>query len=198
LPKEAVFSLHKDEPRFARFSNKTVHILLAAPAPGTPPFEYEAEHRREMTRQLNAHGAMPGTLVLMADVDEIPSAHTVQLLRSCSGWGPRLHLGLRNFLYSFEWELVDISWRAAVEEWGPNSWYGHSKHEGTTYALADSGWHCRCVQFTFTPSAISQDIANSFCFRTIKEFVTKMTGVFLLLILMVICSHMKPRFFSCG
>lgn len=38
------------------------------------------------------------TLVLMSDVDEIPSSNTLALLRTCD-FGSSLHLQLRNFLY---------------------------------------------------------------------------------------------------
>lgn len=53
-------------------------------------------------------------VVLMGDVDEMPRRETVQLLRSCrwegerdgtSTWG-KMHLQLRNYLYSFEWPTV--------------------------------------------------------------------------------------------
>lgn len=70
------------------------------------------------------------TVVLMGDVDEIPRAETVGLLKACvfedgesddwdwgegrmrkgvdPGWG-KIHLQLRQYLYSFEWPTV--SWR---------------------------------------------------------------------------------------
>lgn len=38
------------------------------------------------------------SLVLMSDIDEIPSAHTVELLRVCD-FGSSLHLQMRNYLY---------------------------------------------------------------------------------------------------
>jgi beta-1,4-mannosyl-glycoprotein beta-1,4-N-acetylglucosaminyltransferase len=165
-----------DEPRFARFKHKLVHIVMPPPAPGTPPFTYENDHRRAMTALLSEHAANSTTLVLMADVDELPSPETVRLLTVCEGWGDRLHLLLRNFLYSYEWELVRPSWRAAIEVWGPNAYYGHGmKSEGEVQALANSGWHCRFV----APSR--RHLAwltcpDSFCFRTIEEFSLKMIG----------------------
>lgn len=40
------------------------------------------------------------TLVIMSDLDEIPSLHTVGLLKACE-FGERIHLQLRNFLYRY-------------------------------------------------------------------------------------------------
>lgn len=45
-------------------------------------------------------------LLIMSDVDEIPSKHTINLLRWCDDIPPVLHLQLRNYLYSFDF-LVD-------------------------------------------------------------------------------------------
>jgi beta-1,4-mannosyl-glycoprotein beta-1,4-N-acetylglucosaminyltransferase len=140
-----VFSEHKNETRFARFAHKLVHLVMPAPAPNTPPFTYENAHRHKMTSLLDSHNVHAGDLVVMSDVDEIPSAASLRLLRGCSGWGTRIHLSMRAFLYSFEWELVTPAWRAALQVWGPGEYYGHSPREdGHVTALADAGWHCRC------------------------------------------------------
>lgn len=39
-------------------------------------------------------------LVIMSDVDEIPSRHTISLLQACD-FGHSIHLQLRNFLYRY-------------------------------------------------------------------------------------------------
>ena len=55
-------------------------------------------------------------LVIMSDVDEIPAAHTIRLIKACAF--PRVvHLQLRNYVYSFEWPSGWGSWRAQVHEW---------------------------------------------------------------------------------
>jgi beta-1,4-mannosyl-glycoprotein beta-1,4-N-acetylglucosaminyltransferase len=113
------------------------------------------------------------SLVIMSDIDEIPSRHTIQLLKTCD-FGDSIHLQLRNFLYrcvkllhsqfftayhyfqSFEWFLGLSSWRASAHIWNDNSYYRHSK--STERILADAGWHC------------------SYCFRTIDEYIIKMKG----------------------
>lgn len=103
------------------------------------------------------------TLVIMSDVDEIPSWHTLALLKACD-FGNSIHLLLRNYVYSFEWYLGMSSWRASVHRFilpeSPDgedaTYYQHSL--STTTGLSDSGWHC------------------SYCFRTLSEYAAKMKG----------------------
>lgn len=159
LPKSTYFADNRQ--RFSRFEHKIVYKFL----PGYPlsdgqdAWDVEANTRNVMTVTLREHvkdySSDTTTLVLMSDVDEIPSAHTIALLKACD-FGRSIHLQLRNFMYSFEWYLGPSSWRASVHTFGPTVQYRHSKT--SDYALADSGWHC------------------SFCFRTIAEYVAKMKG----------------------
>ena len=110
--------------------------LLIVHHPGRPlahahedPFVLEREQRATVSqvleREMAARGKTEGdVVVLMGDVDEIPRAETVQLLKSCQWEGPRpaanedvsswgkLHLQLRNYLYSFEWPTVRLAPRA--------------------------------------------------------------------------------------
>jgi beta-1,4-mannosyl-glycoprotein beta-1,4-N-acetylglucosaminyltransferase len=114
------------------------------------------------------------SLVIMSDVDELPAAHTIELLRTCD-FGQSIHLQLRNYVYrcvpflvhcyrlqptsfvcSFEWLVGFTSWRASVHLWGKDTFYRHGQSSDTM--LADAGWHC------------------SYCFRTIPEYITKMKG----------------------
>lgn len=146
--------------------------------PEQSPWDVEAATRDTMTQLLRAHINQPDHaktpfLVVMSDVDEIPSHHTLRLLKACD-FGSKIHLQLRNFMYrfveslrkvtsiiltrsrSFEWYLGPSSWRASVHLWNGLSYYRHSK--STESILADSGWHC------------------SYCFRTLPEYVIKMKG----------------------
>ena len=100
----------------------------------------------------------------MSDIDEIPSRHSIALLAACD-FGQRIHLRMRNYLYSFEWLLgVDASWRASAHAYPLSSdtrereeiQYRHSMV--SEVALSDAGWHC------------------SFCFRTLGEYTAKMLG----------------------
>lgn len=158
-PKQTYFA--QNRARFSKFEEKIIYhfspgFLLKA---GQSAWDVEASTRDSMTTLLRSHfrNLPPETrnLVLMSDVDEIPSSHTVALLKACD-FGQSIHLQLRNFLYSFEWYLGLSSWRASVHVWRPDSYYRHSK--SSNRLLADSGWHC------------------SYCFRTIPEYIVKMQG----------------------
>ncbi|KAH7104904.1 glycosyltransferase family 17 protein [Auriculariales sp. MPI-PUGE-AT-0066] len=116
-PKSQDFSLNSQ--RFARFKHKLVYGSLAGVIPpAAEPFEVEGNHRNEMTKLLRAHIPPSGDqpLVIFSDTDELPSAHTIQLLKSCHFPTP-LHLRMRTYLYSFEWPYGDTSWRAQVHDW---------------------------------------------------------------------------------
>ncbi|KAK0461052.1 glycosyltransferase family 17 protein [Desarmillaria tabescens] len=159
LPKETYFA--NNRARFSKFDKKISYRFL----PGYPlkegqtAWNVEAKTRDTMTAFLRSHMTefAPTTrpLVIMSDVDEIPSSHTLRLLKSCD-FGTSIHLQLRSYVYSFEWFLGFNSWRASVNLWMPSTYYSHRKSGDVM--LADSGWHC------------------SYCFRTIPEYVTKMTG----------------------
>ncbi|KAK7057513.1 glycosyltransferase family 17 protein [Favolaschia claudopus] len=159
LPKETYFADNRK--RFERFDHKISYKLV----PGFPlqpdqsPFEQENHHRVEMTDMLRSYIAQlpPNmqTLVVMSDIDELPAAHTVKLLRTCD-FGQSIHLQLRNYLYSFEWLVGLTSWRASMHVWGMDTYYRHGQSSDTV--LSDAGWHC------------------SYCFRTIPEYATKMKG----------------------
>ncbi|KAJ6576846.1 glycosyltransferase family 17 protein [Mycena sp. CBHHK59/15] len=159
LPKETSFAANRQ--RFKKFEKKVSYRFI----PGYPlqsgqsAFDVERDTRAQMTKLLHAHMTefIPDTqsLVIMADIDEIPSAHTIELLRTCD-FGLSIHLQLRNYLYSFEWYVGLTSWRASVHHWNEDSYYRHSQSGDTI--LADAGWHC------------------SYCFRFISEYITKMRG----------------------
>ncbi|KAJ7496983.1 glycosyltransferase family 17 protein [Mycena latifolia] len=159
LPKETSFALNRS--RFSKFEKKISYRLVPGYPlePGQSAFDQEANTRNQMTKLIRSHMAefLPETesLVIMADVDEMPSASTIELLRTCD-FGQSIHLQMRNFVYSFEWFVGFTSWRASVHRWDQNSFYRHSQSSDTM--LADAGWHC------------------SYCFRTIPEYVTKMKG----------------------
>ncbi|XP_051116451.1 uncharacterized protein LOC127241442 [Andrographis paniculata] len=122
---------------------------------GENPFVEEAYQRLALDYLLKQAGIQDDDLLLMSDVDEIPSRHTINLLRWCDGIPPILHLRLRNYLYSFEFLVDNNSWRASVHVYqGGKTRYAHYRQSDEI--LADAGWHC------------------SFCFRRISEFVFKM------------------------
>ena len=158
IPKNLTFADHAS--RFASFADRIVHSVFHAHvlAPGESPFENEIAQRRHMNDLLQSHydTSKAPPLVIFSDVDEIPAAHTMKLLRACEAPNP-IHLQMREYLYSFEWPAGEVSWRAQVHRFGsPKSGYNHG--QVAEWMLADSGWHC------------------SFCFRYLHEFAAKMTG----------------------
>ncbi|TDL22556.1 glycosyltransferase family 17 protein [Rickenella mellea] len=162
LPKPLYFANARQ--RFAAFEGKIVYTSLPGPssesfktAEDRDPWKWENHQRDTLSQSIrNELRSMPrAPLVLMSDVDEIPSAHTMALLRGCAFQSP-LHLQMREYLYSFEWPRGWLSWRAQVHEWGDRSYYRHSM--AGDVAIADAGWHC------------------SFCFRKLDQMIMKMQG----------------------
>ncbi|KAF7428162.1 hypothetical protein PC9H_007383 [Pleurotus ostreatus] len=160
LPKQTYFA--DNRARFSKFNSKIVYLFLPGYplTPSQSAWDVEAHTRGTMSsllkQQISQFPAQTETLVIMSDVDEIPSRHSISLLKACE-FGRAIHLQLRNYLYSFEWYIGPSSWRASMHRWVPGiTYYRHS--QSTEAILADAGWHC------------------SYCFRTIKEYVVKMTG----------------------
>jgi beta-1,4-mannosyl-glycoprotein beta-1,4-N-acetylglucosaminyltransferase len=159
LPKETYFQNNRQ--RFEKFAKKISYRFIPGPSEHNEAkaWDVERDARMAMNTFLRSHITEfpPDTqsLVIMSDLDEIPFAHSIMLLKGCD-FGQSIHLQMRNYIYSFEWMLGLNSWRASVQVWSRLSYYRHSKSSDN--ALADSGWHC------------------SFCFRDISEFVQKMRG----------------------
>eukprot|EP01018_Ginkgo_biloba_P031137 Gb_23410 [translate_table: standard] len=154
LPKPLFFANNRGRFEFA--DPKVVYGMLPGRQllPGEDPFVLETEHRVSLDRLLREAGIWYGDLLIMSDVDEIPSPHTINLLRWCDNIPSVMHLQLRNYLYSFEF-LVDYnSWRASAHLYQYFTRYGHYRQ--TDELFVDAGWHC------------------SFCFRHISEFIFKM------------------------
>lgn len=106
IPKPLSFASNRN--RFSAFMNKIVYEVYPGrkPGRGENAWSIESEHRDTMTRLLHdtyssEHSGIP-PLVVFSDVDEIPSRHSLQLLKKCQAPSP-IHLQMRNFLYSFEW-----------------------------------------------------------------------------------------------
>ncbi|XP_048334526.1 uncharacterized protein LOC107428371 isoform X2 [Ziziphus jujuba] len=139
---------------------KIVHDVfpgkVAHPGSQEDPFILESKQRIAMNSLIRIAGISYGDILIMSDTDEIPSPHTVKLLQWCDGIPPIMHLELRHYMYSFEFPVDYSSWRATAHVFSPWTRYQHSRQ--TDYIFSDAGWHC------------------SFCFRSIQEFVFKMTA----------------------
>lgn len=103
-----------------------------------------------------------GDLVIVSDVDEIPSAATMSLLRSCEGYDAEFHLNLDSYMYSFEFSVSDAlplySTLAQIKTWSATAKYEHIRSPDAKRLLLHAGWHC------------------SFCFRNIADFQFKMSA----------------------
>jgi len=125
------------------------------------PWHNEGMMRRTLTDIIldhRRHAIRAGDLVLMSDVDEIPSREALQLARVCA-IPPVLHLSMKNYLYSFEFPLNnDGYWRAKLVTFGATPQFGYNHVRASDELLLHAGWHC------------------SWCFRSIQEFQIKMTG----------------------
>eukprot|EP00261_Vitis_vinifera_P039681 XP_019080924.1 PREDICTED: uncharacterized protein LOC100259362 isoform X3 [Vitis vinifera] len=154
LPKPLLFSKNRDKFKFIE-PRLTYGTIGGRFKKGENPFVEEAYQRVALDQLLKIAGIDDDDLLIMSDVDEIPSSHTINLLRWCDDIPPILHLRLRNYLYSFEFFLDNKSWRASVHRYQiGKTRYAHYRQ--TDYVLSDAGWHC------------------SFCFRHISEFIFKM------------------------
>jgi beta-1,4-mannosyl-glycoprotein beta-1,4-N-acetylglucosaminyltransferase len=153
--KPFVFAQNRD--RFAFAAHKIVHKQFSLPFLNQNDeqsyFEVERLHRDQMQKLLVDQNLNTGDRIIFADLDEIPAGHTIDLIKSCSS-PPRIHLQLRNYLFSFEFHIDNQSWRAQIATWP--AVYSHSR--ATDLMLADAGWHC------------------SYCFRTLDDFRFKMLG----------------------
>ncbi|KMZ72739.1 Beta-1,4-mannosyl-glycoprotein beta-1,4-N-acetylglucosaminyltransferase, family GT17 [Zostera marina] len=143
---------------FASFESKLTYGMIGGRfVRGENPFVEEAYQRKGLDGLIKYAGIDEDDLLIMSDVDEIPSGHTINLLRWCDDIPEILHLRLRNYLYSFEFFSDNDSWRASVHKYR-NGKTTYSHYRQSDDILSDSGWHC------------------SFCFRRISDFVFKMTA----------------------
>ncbi|XAR48109.1 Beta-1,4-mannosyl-glycoprotein 4-beta-N-acetylglucosaminyltransferase [Bertholletia excelsa] len=154
LPKPLFFESNRDQFRFVE-PRLTYGKIPRKSRKGENPFVEEAYQRLALDNLLKLAGISDDDLLIMSDVDEIPSRHTINLLSWCDDIPSILHLRLKNYLYSFEFLVDDNSWRASVHRYqSGKTKYAHYRQSDVI--LADAGWHC------------------SFCFRHIHEFIFKM------------------------
>ncbi|KAJ3130530.1 hypothetical protein HK098_000095 [Nowakowskiella sp. JEL0407] len=160
LPKPTHF---KDNINRFNFAMDKIHYHFhkGSENPKPNPFENEIPQRISMNDAIVNAGIESGDLLISADADEIPSAHTIMLLKSCDGWPHPLHLQLKYYVYSFEFPHPGRheNWQANVKIFQnePKTKVTHFS-KLSDFLLADSGWHC------------------SFCLRNISDVVAKVHG----------------------
>lgn len=154
LSKPLIFEMNKEKFEFVK-SRLTYGKIGGRFKKGENPFIEEGYQRVGLDQLLRFAGIKDDDLLIMSDVDEIPSGHTVNMLKWCDDIPQILHLQLRNYLYSYEFYQDSNSWRASIHRYVKGKTrYAHYRQ--SNILLADSGWHC------------------SFCFRRISEFIFKM------------------------
>jgi beta-1,4-mannosyl-glycoprotein beta-1,4-N-acetylglucosaminyltransferase len=126
------------------------------------PWANEALMRDTLSRIIHEPeiGVHLGDLIVMSDIDEIPSKAALLLAKTCKipDW---LHLSMTNYMYSFEFPLNDNGyWRASIVTATSDVAYSHQRHSDDL--LQSAGWHC------------------SWCFDTIEQFKIKMKVVSIL------------------
>jgi len=168
LPKPLIFQENRH--RFAWAESKIVYRQLTADHELLADESQDARYgwaNEERTRDAvtwylrNVVNAADNDIVLMCDVDEIPSATTMSLLRSCAGYDRVMHLNMKSYMYSFEFSVKELplySTLGQVKTWWSGATYNHTRSAEAQRILLQAGWHC------------------SFCFRKIAEFQFKMAA----------------------
>ncbi|KAJ8758924.1 hypothetical protein K2173_002703 [Erythroxylum novogranatense] len=112
------------------------------------PFIEEAYQRVALDQLIRVAGISDDDLLIMSDVDEIPSRHTINLLRWCDGIPDILHLRLKNYLYSFEFLVDSKSWRASIHRYqAGKTRYAHYRQGDDILADAGAYSHHDRVRF---------------------------------------------------
>lgn len=111
-------------------------------------------------RSLLKNGLKTGDVLVVGDLDELPSRASVQLVKHCTV-PQHLAFDLPTHVGSFAWRLsaqhnvqkcVARTYDAKLKN---TDWIGHHKQQGNTILL-DAGWHC------------------SWCFRYLSQYAEKL------------------------
>jgi beta-1,4-mannosyl-glycoprotein beta-1,4-N-acetylglucosaminyltransferase len=88
---------------FAWAKEKLLHLSFTGLDPSPKdPFHNEGRQRQAMNELIASSGIRNGDLLIMSDLDELPSANAVQLVKTCQGWPDGMHFGTKQYMYSFE------------------------------------------------------------------------------------------------
>jgi beta-1,4-mannosyl-glycoprotein beta-1,4-N-acetylglucosaminyltransferase len=115
--------------------------------PHVSAWQNEDLHRDAFAEGVAAAGARAGDLAIVADLDEVPRAAAVRVLRTCAVPDASfpVRLQMRFYYYSFEWRVPGDGWLiATVNLIGADTarlWFTRaSRSEDTVFF--DAGWHC--------------------------------------------------------
>jgi len=114
LPKVLHYDTHKNEPRFAQYRSKLVHLVddknphKTGSALGWEQLERPKIVLGDYILQ-NADKWHPESIVFMADMDEFPAVDTLQWARDHVKQGQTAVFDTRYFLYNFRWLIAPVS-----------------------------------------------------------------------------------------
>ena len=102
--KPLVYDMNRE--RFSAFKDKIIHIIVEDLPQDGDPWVLENFQRNAIMRGLTE--AHPNDLVVIADVDEIPSSFILDAVRSCDGPTSPTWLYSRFFNFKFNWEFQGL------------------------------------------------------------------------------------------
>jgi len=113
-PKVLHYDAHKNEPRFAKYHRKLVHLIDEKnPHKTGSALGWEQLERPKIVLGTyilqNAHKWHPDSIVFMADMDEFPAVDTLLWARDHVQQGQTAVFDTRYFLYNFRWLIAPVS-----------------------------------------------------------------------------------------
>jgi hypothetical protein len=167
-PKKSLITpeLLKSDPRFSKFADKIEHISLET-LEGEDGWGRERYTRIQTYEQACQRLKMlPGDLVILGDLDELPRGSVINRLKRCKGWDHRMTLRTFHFYYSYEIR-ADFDWfyPSVIRHFPPedprhleaNLVNESVDRSAGGRSIMNAGWHC------------------SWCFGTIDGFLGKIT-----------------------
>ena len=108
------YDAHKNEPRFAKYRGKLVHLIDEKnPHKTGSALGWEQLERPKIVLGTyilqNAHKWHPDSIVFMADMDEFPAVDTLLWARDHVQQGQTAVFDTRYFLYNFRWLIAPVS-----------------------------------------------------------------------------------------
>lgn len=138
--KNKPYTYNDNKKDFEFAASKIHHVMIEQyelPA-GEGPFYNEGRMRLAMNDALVEAGVKNDDMVLMSDVDELIRSKSLNVLKMCDGVPNKLHLQLRNYMFSFEFLVDQSSWRAHIVRYtAGETFYTHGQI--TENLLSDAG-----------------------------------------------------------
>eukprot|EP00051_Salpingoeca_urceolata_P027697 m.482827 g.482827 ORF g.482827 m.482827 type:complete len:360 (-) comp22680_c0_seq1:120-1199(-) len=113
------FHYNENKERFKKFHHKLIHVMVPDlhPPAHLKTASEQAVWRKVMQKNGVMRGmfdAMPEDVVIVSDLDEVPRASVIEVLKRCEGWTSPVELQLDAFIYDFGCsEINSPSWRRA-------------------------------------------------------------------------------------